>query len=183
VTGGAGTERGVEREGARLELLEREVVVQAGKVLGEGALARRVVGRQVDEVEDDEAAGESQRRLDRVGESALGGGLDGQPVDDDLDRVLLLLVEHRRLDERVGLTVDSHPAEALRLQLAEEVGVLPLAAPDHRRQYLEAAPLVELEHAVDDLLRSLPAQWDGRRPGSADDPRGRTAGADSHRPP
>ena len=82
--------------------------------------------------------------------------LDRQPVDDDLDGVLLLLVERRRVVELVGLAVDPGPGEALRLQLAEELDVLPLAAADHRGQHLEPAALLEGQDPVDDLLRGLP---------------------------
>ena len=56
-------------------------------------LAVRVLGVHVDEVEGDEAAGQAERGLHRVGQPALGRLLDREPVDDDLDRVLLLLVE------------------------------------------------------------------------------------------
>ena len=145
----------VEGERARLELLERQVVVQAREVLGEGALAVRVVVGQVDEVEDDEAAAELQRGLDRVGEPALGRLLDRQAVDDHLDGVLLLLLELRRLGQRMDDAVDAGPAEALGLQVGEQVDVLPLAAADHRREHLEAAALLELEDPVDDLAGLL----------------------------
>ena len=113
-------------------------------------------GVEVDEVEDHQPAGELERGLDRVGEPALGGLLDREPVDDDLDRVLLLLVELGRLVERVGLAVDPGPGEALGLELPEQLDVLALAAADHRRQHLEAAALLEGEDPVDDLLRRLP---------------------------
>ena len=52
------------------------------------------------------------------------------------------------------LAVDPGAAEALGLQLAEQVGVLALAAADHRREHLEAGALGQLEHPVDDLLRA-----------------------------
>jgi hypothetical protein len=103
---GAGAERAVEGERPRLELLEGQVVVEAGEVLGEGALALRVALGLVDEVEHDQAAAEAERGLDRVGEPALGRLLDGQAVDDHLDRVLLLLLQRRRLGERVHDAVD-----------------------------------------------------------------------------
>ena len=58
--------------------------------------------------------------------------------------------------QRHHLAVDPGPREALALQLAEQVGVLPLAAPDDRREHLEAGALGQLEQPVDDLLRGLP---------------------------
>src|SRR5690606_6298216 len=54
------------------------------------------------------------------------------------------------------LAVDPGSAEALLLQLAEELDVLALAAADDRGQDLEATALLEGQDAVDDLLGSLP---------------------------
>ena len=125
-------------------------------MLGKHPLAVRVVGLAVDEVEGDQTARKPQRRLDGVGQSLPRTGLDRQPVDHDLDRVLLLLVELRRLGERVDLAVDPDPGVALALQLAEQVEVLPLAAPDDRREDLEPGPGLQLEDPVNDLLRRLP---------------------------
>ena len=163
---GAGAERRVERERARLELVGVDgVLVGAGHPLAEPQLARRVLGRQVDEVEHHQPAGQVERGLDGVGEPALRRALDREPVDDDLDRVLLLLVELGRVVERVGLAVDPGPGEALGLQLPEQLDVLALAAADDRRQHLEPLPLLEGQHLVDDLLRRLPL--DGRAAGGA----------------
>ena len=60
----AGAPRGVERERPRLQLVEGQVVVQAGQVLGVHPLPVRVGLRQVDEVEDDDAARQAERGLD-----------------------------------------------------------------------------------------------------------------------
>src|SRR5699024_7636403 len=81
---------------------------------------------------------------------------DREPVDDHLDRVLLLLRELRRLGEHVCLTVDADPAEPLLLELTEQIGVLPLAPPDDGCEHLEPKALIERDDAVDDLLWSLP---------------------------
>ena len=154
---GAGAERAVEREGPRLELVGVDrVVVGARHLLGEPQLAARVLGVEVDEVEDHQAAREVEGGLDRVGEPALRGLLDREPVDHHLDRVLALLVELRRVVERGGLAVDARPGEALGLQLLEQLDVLTLAAADHRREHLEAPALLQRQHPVDDLLRRLP---------------------------
>ena len=88
---------------------KRAVVVRAGEVLGEAPLALGVVLGEVDEVEHDDAAGQPERGLDRVGEPALGALLDREPVDDHLDGVLLLLLQLRRLGERVHHAVDPGP--------------------------------------------------------------------------
>ena len=125
---------------------------------------------RVDEVEDHEPGGEVERGLDGVGEPALGRRLGGEPVDDHLDGVLLLLLQLGRVGELDRLAVDPGPAEALGLQAAEELDVLALAAADHRREHLEAGALVELEHPVDDLLRRLPLDRRAADRGSAGRP-------------
>ena len=152
-------------------------------IFSENFISRpRVLGGEVDEVEDHQPAGQAERGLDRVGEPALGRRLDREPVDDDLDGVLELLVELRRVVERVGLAVDAGPAEALLLELAEQLDVLALAAADDRGEHLEAAALLEREHPVDDLLRGL--ALDRRAAGRAvrRGRRGRRAGGGSRRP-
>jgi hypothetical protein len=151
----AGAEGRVEGEGARLHLLERQVVVRAVQMLGEHPLPLRVVLVQVDEVEDHHAAGEPERRLHGVRQPPLRALLDGEPVDDDLDRVLLLLLQLRRLGQLHRLPVDARPAVALGLQLVEEVDVLALALAHQRRQHLEAAARLQRQHLVDDGLRRL----------------------------
>ena len=157
---GAGAERGVERERARLDLVHgQRVVVGAGHLLGEAALAVGVLGVAVDELDDEDAAGEAEGRLDRVGEPALGPGvvaLGDEAVDDDLDGVLLLLLELGRLGQRDDLAVDAGAREALGLQLGEEVDELALAGLHDRREHLEAGALGQLEQPVDDLLGRLP---------------------------
>ena len=159
----AGPPGRVERERPRLELLERQVVVEAGQVLGVHPLPVGVVLRQVDEVEHDDAAGQAERRLHRVGQPPPGRLLHRQPVDDHLDGVLLVLLQGRQLARARGRVVepDRHavhpgPRVALRLQVAEQLGVLALAAADDRREHLEPGVLVELQHPVHDLLRRLP---------------------------
>ncbi len=85
----AGAVGRVERERPRLEVVDgQRVAVGAGQLLGEPLLAVWVVVLAVDELQHDDAVGQIQRRLDRVGEALLGAGLDGQPVDHDLDVVL-----------------------------------------------------------------------------------------------
>ena len=159
---GAGAERRVERERPGLELVGVDrVVVGARHPLGELLLAAGVLGVEVDEVEHHQPGGQVERRLDRVGQPALGGRLDREPVDDHLDGVLALLVEGGRAVERVGLAVDPGPREPLRLQLPEELDVLALATSDDRGQHLERGPLLESQDPVDDLLGRLPLD---RRP-------------------
>ena len=83
-------------------------------------------------------------------------GLHHEPVDDDLDRVLELLVELDLLVEDALLAVHLHAREALAAQLLEQVLVLALAVADDRRVDGEPRPLGQAQHLVDDRLDRLP---------------------------
>ena len=110
----------------------------------------------IDEVGDDQAVGKGQGRLDRFGQPLLHRLLDLEPVDDDVDGVLLLLVQLGWLvGEVMRLAVDQRPAEPRCLELAEELAVLALAAADDRRDDLEARAFLHRQDAVDDLLGGL----------------------------
>ena len=81
--------------------------------------------------------------------------LDGHPVDHDINVVLNLLFQGGRVGQLVDLTVDAYPGEALGGQRREQVGVLALSTPHHRRQNLEAGAFVQRHDLIDDLLGSL----------------------------
>ena len=114
--------------------------------------ARRPCGHELDL---GHALGQPQRRLERVGEPALDALALDEPVDDDLDRVLLVAGQVGLVGELVDLAVDAGPGEALRGQVGEQRVVRALAAPHDRRQHLEAGAVGQLEDAVDDLLGRL----------------------------
>jgi hypothetical protein len=110
---------------------------------------------------DDHTTGQRQGGLDGVGQPAPGRLLDRQPVDDDLDIVLLVLLQRGqvargRAVEPDDLAVDPGPGEPLGLKLAKQVRVLTLAATDDRRQHLEPGALLQFQYPVHDLLRALP---------------------------
>ena len=154
--GGAGAVGGVEGEGARLHLVQGQgVLVGAGALLGVAPFPVGVVLGQVDQLDDDQPLRQPQRRLHRVGEALADALADDEPVDDDLDVVLEALVEGRGVVEALGGAVDAHPVEAASAQLAEELGVLTLAAPHHRGENLEASTLGQGADLVHDLLRGL----------------------------
>ena len=156
--------RRVEGEVARRELVEREAAVVAREVLGErerlGGVAVADVSAR-DDLHLRDALGEAERGLERVGEPTLDPRPAHQPVDHDLDRVLLVALEPDdvatadEVGELVQIAVDPYAREALARELLEQPFVLALAAPHHRREHLEARALGELEHPVDDLLRRL----------------------------
>ncbi len=146
--GRAGTERAVERERTRLDRVHRQrVVVRAGEPLRVTALERQLVVLVLgalahDAFDDDEAVREAEGRLDRVGEALAAAEvvrpLRDETVDDDVDRVLLLLLQRRRFAQRHRLTVDTGTGEALRLQFGEQVDVLALAGAHDGCKHLEA---------------------------------------------
>ncbi len=97
-------------------------------------------------------------------------GADDDAVDHHLDVVLVLLVERRRVLDRIMDAVDADPLEAGLLPLGELLPVLALAAADDRREQVMAAALGQGHHPVDhlaDLLR-LDRQAGGGRVGHAD---------------
>ena len=61
------------------------------------SLPAGLLGRRVGRVEESEALGELQRRLEAVGEPALDAFADDDAVDHDLDVMLVFLVERRRV--------------------------------------------------------------------------------------
>ena len=110
--------------------------------LGARALggARRRRG-SVEDLDLDQALGELRGRLDRLGEALAQALLHHQPVDDDRDVVLELLVELDLLVEPAQLAVDDGARVALRAHLLEQLPVLALALADDRRQDHEPRPL------------------------------------------
>ena len=135
----AGAVRVVEGEDARLDLRQRDAAVDAGELLAEGELAA-VAG----ELHVHEAVGEGGGGLDGVGEPPPQPLLHHQPVDDDVDVVLELLVEVDVLLELAHLAVDLDPGEAVRAQLLEQLAVLALAPAHDRREDAEARARLEL---------------------------------------
>ena len=103
----------------------------------------------------DEALGPRHRRLDAVGQALAQVVAHHQAVDHDRDVVLVLLVEDDVLLEPAQLAVHLHAREALGAQLLEELAVLALAPPHHRRQHHELGALGQRHHLVDDLLGRL----------------------------
>ena len=142
--------RGVEREDARLELGEPDAVLGTGEVLAEEVVSA------VDLVDGHQPAGERRRRLHGLGEALAQVGLHHEPVDDDLDRVLELLVEDDLLLEQALLVVDLHACEPVAAKLLEHVAELALAVADDRGVDGELRPLGEREHLLDDLVEALP---------------------------
>ena len=167
---------------ARLELVDREPVVRAAVLLAVALLLevrRLAVARRRRDEHD--ALAEAQRGLDRVGQpagvrvrdrqpglgvdrpavvvarGALGrlGVADDVAVDDDLDRVALVLVELGRVGEVEQLAVDADADEALPAGRLEDAVALGLAVLDERAEDEQPRPLRQGQDLVDDLLDRL----------------------------
>ena len=141
--------RRVEGEDARLELRQRDAVLRAGEVLGE---RQRV---SVDDVDHDETLRERRRGLDRLRQPLPQVRLHRQAIDDDLDRVLVLLVELDLLLEQPLLAVDLDPREAVAAKLLEDVLELALAVANDRGVHRELRPFGQAQHLLDDLVERL----------------------------
>ena len=102
-----------------------------------------------------------QGRLDGVRQSSLDAGLYDQPVHDDLDIVLEVLVQVDLLGKLVHAAVDAGPDIAGTPGLLQELRMLTLPAPHHRRHELDPAALRQLHdrihHLVHGLALDLPA--------------------------
>ena len=82
--------------------------------------------------------------------------LEHEPVDDDLDRVLELLVEDDLVLEQPLLAVDLDAREAVATELLEHVAELALAVAHDRRVDGEPRSLGQREDLLDDLVEALP---------------------------
>ena len=109
----------------------------------------------VDDVDRDEPVGERRRRLDRLGQPLAQVGLEHEPVDDDVDLVLELLVEDDLLLEQPRLAVDLDACEAVGAELVEHVAELALAVAHDRRVDGEPRPLRQRQDLLDDLVEAL----------------------------
>jgi hypothetical protein len=142
--------RRVEREDPWLELGKRDAVIGTRELLAE---EQRAV--LADEVDRDEPFRQLRGGLHRLREPGAEIGLHREPVDDHLDRVLVLLVERDLFLEQMLLAVHLDPRKALVAQLLEDVLVLAFAVTDDRRVDGELRSLRQLEDLVDDRLLAL----------------------------
>ena len=145
----AGPVRRVEREDARLELGQGDAVLGTCEPLRERELLA------VDDVNHDEALGQGDSRLDRLREPRAQIGLHDEPVDDDFDRVLELLVEDDLVLEHLELAVDLHTREPVGAELLEDILVLAFAVADDRGVDRELRPFRKPQHLVDDRVDRL----------------------------
>ena len=146
----AGSVRVVEAERPRLQLPEADVAVDAGELLGEELLVPSRIGHE------HSAFGHPQGALDGIGNPRrLRAVPDHQAVDHYVDRVPLLLVQVDRLGKVAHLSVDADAHVPCPPGVLEDLPVLALAPPDHRRHDLDPAALGHRKHCVHYLLDRL----------------------------
>ena len=136
-------------EDARLQLRQRDAVLGAGELLAE---QHRL---PVDHVDCDQAVRERRCRLDGLRQPLPQVGLEHEPVDDDLDLVLELLVEDDLLLEQPLLAVHLDAREAVGTQLVQDVAELALAVAHDRRVDREPRPRRQREDLLHDLVEAL----------------------------
>ena len=155
---GTGTIRRVERKRPRFQVVDgQRMSVGASQLFGEPLLAGMVMlVAIVRELQHHDAVGQVQRGFHRIGEPLLGGGLDGEAIDDHLDVVLLLLFQLRRVGQRMHDAVHPHPAVTLRVELVEQVREFALTSAHYRGEHQKPSALGHGQHLVDDLLGRLP---------------------------
>ena len=173
----------IEAEGARLDLGEADgAVLGAGGELGEDVVFALALGR--DGGDDDDALAELERGLDAIGEAGAEVGVafaDGEPVDDGLDVVPLLLVEDDLAGEVADLAVHPGAGVAALAEGVEDAEVLAFLVADDGGKDHEAGAGGEAEHGVGDLLHRLALDGGVRSGGSGACRLWRRAGGGSRR--
>ena len=109
----------------------------------------------VGRVDIGETVGELQRGFEAFGQARRGVGADDEAVDDDLDVVLVLLVERRRLVDLMDRAVDAHAGEARLLPFGEFLAIFALPPAHDGGEQVQARALGQRHDAVDHLADGL----------------------------
>ena len=150
----------IERERARLDLVEIEgMAIRAGHMLGERHLPFRIVLRQVDEFGDHHPMGQSQRSLDGIRKTLANAVTNHQTVDDNRDRMLLLLSQRDVVGQLPHLAVYDGPRVPIATQQFKQIGEFPFSPSHNWRQNLEAGSLGVCEQCIHHLLGGLGLHW------------------------
>ena len=153
VAGGTCPRRVVEGKQPRLQFVQAVAAFRAGKFRGEH---QSLFLRVVHGLDDGDVVGELQCRLEGFRQAKPHSRPDLEPVDDDLDRVLVSQAELGRCVQFIDLLVDARTDEALCTQLGQHLLMLPLAVLHHRgqqHQFLAVFQGQDLVHHLADRLR------------------------------
>ena len=130
--------------------------VQAARCTRRGGAARLGLAVFAEHLHEHAPVGELRGHLDRFGDTADRVALEHYAVDDDVDEVLDLLVEHDRLAvELLHFAVDADAREALLLQILEELRELALAADDDRCHDERLRAFADREDLIGHLIGRL----------------------------
>ena len=152
--GGACAERTVEGEQAGRQLLDGHAAVLAGVVLGEGQVLSLP-----QQIHRHKAAGQVGGGLHAVGEAGGDVGADDQAIHHNVDLMLVVLDQLDLFIQLVHFAVNAGADIAGAPGVLQHLGVLTLAATDHRRHYLNTGALRQRHDLVDDLIDGLLANF------------------------
>jgi hypothetical protein len=117
--------------------------------------AEEEVALLLQEMDDGHAAGVPEGQLQGLRQPSLHAVFQDQAIDDDLDRVLFILVERDRLAQLPDPAVHPRPDEPQPLHLLELFAVLPLPPADDGRHNEQARSGGKVPHGVHHLLDGL----------------------------
>src|SRR3569833_2187730 len=144
-------ERRVEREVARLELRQRDPARRTPVALGED------LGRYGLRIRDfDDAVGQLQRGIDRIGEPATIFAAHDEAIDDDGDVVILPAIELWRIRDFDQFAVDGRAGGAGRAHAREQIAELALSSLHERCADFDLRRGRPAEDDVGDLRGTLP---------------------------
>ncbi|EGF31866.1 hypothetical protein IMCC9480_3291 [Oxalobacteraceae bacterium IMCC9480] len=148
---GAGTHRIVEREQPWFEFLQRVAASRASEFIRIDMLDGAIHFKR-----QRAAIGQPQSGLETLGQALLDVGLDLDPVDHDIDRMLLGFLQFRQVVDFVNLcrlhaALDPESHKALRLHLLEQVDMLAFTVRYHRRHDHQLGVFRHRQHRVDHL--------------------------------
>ena len=150
-----GAGRVVEREHARFQLADAVAACRAGETTAEG----EILAFGIHETHHRDVLALLQSGLEGLRQPLLGALANAQAIHHRLDRVLLVLVQRRRMIEAGDDAVDAGADEAAGNQLGEHVLVLALALADHRREHHDAFAFRQAQHLVHHLAHGLRGEW------------------------
>ena len=135
--GWARAERAVEGEHAGRKLLDADAAVRAGIVLAEQQLPL------IEQVDQHGSAGAVAGGFQRVGEALaeLLAGADDEPVNDQLDGMLLFLIKVGSIVQLIHFPVHANADEAAFAGLLQQLDMLALSCADDGGQHLHPRSL------------------------------------------
>ena len=148
VTDRAGAKWIIERKTSRLNLVNADAAVRAGKTLTE--IHRLSVG-----IHQKKTAGQSHDRLHGICQSLLNPFLHDQTVHHDLYVMLFIFFQLDLLGQIVQISVNAYPDIAAASGVVQYLHMLAFSAPHNRRQKLDLCPLRQSHQSIHDLIYGL----------------------------